>query len=166
MEKSKLMMIIIMALLVLLLGTVGGVSFYVMNMIRNQPSLADAGSAAQQVARNLSIDEMETISLGDTMLTNLARSEGSRQNHYLRASGFIAYDATDRKEAEALAARINENIQFARSIALACIWGSTYEELSETDGPAILADRIRIRLQEEFESNLIVRVYFEDWLLQ
>jgi flagellar basal body-associated protein FliL len=159
MEKNKLMMIIIIALLVLLLGTVGAVSFYVLNLVRSQPD----PDAPSQIARGVTLDEIESISLGE-FVTNLAKTEQNK-DRLIRISLSLAYDKTDKKASEALVEKINQHHHIARSIALACILSSTYDELIIPDGLANLADKIRVRLQEEFESNLIVDVYIDDWLL-
>jgi flagellar basal body-associated protein FliL len=164
MERSKLMMIIIIALLVLLLGTVVGVSVYVMNMIRSQTSLVE--SADNPIAQRWSLEDTTSIQLGDTpIVTNLARSE-SGGNHFIRVSAWVGFLNTEKKASDTLAATLEDNIHIARSIALACIKGSTYEELSDPEGKVNLENKILLRLQEEFESNLIVFVSMDDYLLQ
>jgi flagellar basal body-associated protein FliL len=167
MEKSKLMMIVIIALLVLLLATVVGVSFYIMGLVNSQEALDP--NAPPQAARALSLEEQQVVSLGEPIVTNLARdpNAGPRdRGRMIRISVLFSYDITDSKLAAELAAKIDANLHIARSIALACIISSTYEDLSDAEGMANLADKIKIRLQEEFETSLIVSVYFDDWLLQ
>jgi flagellar basal body-associated protein FliL len=165
MEKGKLMMVIIIALLVILLGAVVGVSIYVMNLINSQTTIADVVNAQSQIATSLSIDEKASMSLGDAIVTNLATGADGRK-HFISVNGYIAYDIRDKKASDTFATKLTNNIHIARSIALACIISSTYEDLRDPDGMSILADRITRRLQEEFETNLIVDVYLSDFLLQ
>ncbi len=50
-------------------------------------------------------------------------------------------------------------------MALNVISDRTAEELNALDGKAFLSDLIKTRLQEEFNTMLIVDVFFDDWLI-
>lgn len=166
MEKGKFMMIIIIVLLVVLLGTVVGVSFYVLNLVKNQAALSGDGDAnASQVVRNLNIEETTSFSLGNSITTNLADSvDGSA--HIAKIGVLIGYDNSVKDASAAFAETLTAQTDYARSIALACIRKYTYEELNAEDGQAVLSEDIKTKLQDEFNTTLIVKVSFDDWFLQ
>jgi len=162
MEKNKLMMIVIIILLIVLLGTVVAVSMYVLNIMKSQPTTG--GNNIPQVSQGLTRDEITMISLGDPILTNLQVSEDGK-THNARITIEIGYDNTKATDSDALANMLNNQIKYARSIALACIYSKTFEELSKPDGMETLADEIKKRLQDEFLTTLIVDVNISDHIL-
>lgn len=167
MEKGKLMMIIIILLLVVLLGTVVGVSFYVMSLVKNQAAATDVQSTSsnEHVVKNLSQSEITKISLGDAIVTNLIDSPNGTA-HFAKMKVLVGYDNTVKTDSEAFATMLTNDLTFARSIALACIRNYTYEDLNASGGDAVLANDIKEKMQDQFNTTLIVDVYFDDWLLQ
>lgn len=166
MEKSKVMMIIIIVLLVALLGTVVGVAFYIMNMVRNTQTTPNEYTATtDHITKHLKPEEITKVSLGDSILTNLAKGEDGK-SYIARIKVLVGYDNTVKKESDAFAEVLTNNMEFMRSIALSCLRNSTYEDLTSDGGESALADRIKTMLQSEFDTTLIVNVYFDDWLIQ
>lgn len=168
MEKSKFMMIVIIVLLVVLLGTVVGVSFYVLNVVKNQPEASSDGTvtgAQDRITKSLYIEEITTVSLGSAITTNLADSPNG-EGHIAKVAVSVGYDNTQEKVSEDFAVTFGANTVVARAVALACIHKYTYEDLNTDDGPSMLADDIKKKLQEEFNTTLIVSVVFDEWLLQ
>jgi flagellar basal body-associated protein FliL len=166
MEKSKLMMIIIIALLVLLLGTVVGVSLYALKLF-NENSDPEARAAANQpqVVKNLTREQITSVSLGDPITTNLQKGDDGK-SHFAILSVEVGYDNTVKNESDAFGLVLAENIKYARSVALSCIYGRKYEELQDMDGLNELAAEILQKLQEGFNSQMIVEVTISDQAFQ
>ena len=112
------------------------------------------------------MEEITLVSVGDSILTNLAVGADGSGKHYASVEVTIGYDNTQKKVSEEFGALLHEYMPVARSVVLACLYSSTYEELRDPDGPAVLADLIKRRLQEEFSTKLIVAVYLDNWLWQ
>ena len=165
MEKSKFMMIIILVLLVVLLGTVVTVSMYVLNLVKSQAEMTDAGGARKDTpTKNLSMEEIITVSLGDPITTNLSKGSDGLA-HYAKIGVLVAYDNTVKKESDAFGEVFNQQLDYARAIALACIYSVTFDDIATTDGKAELANTIKEKLQNAFDSNLIVDVIFKEWTI-
>ena len=163
MEKNKFMMIIIIVLLVVLLGVVAGFSVFVINGGLN-PSAQEQVTREQPV-KVLGFDDIVRVSLGEPITTNLAVGETGGK-HVARLGVLIAYDNTQGKVSTAFAELLDRNMEYARSLVLACIYASTYEELSGPDGMATLERTIKERLLDEFETSLIVDVNISERVLQ
>ena len=166
MEKSKLMMIFIIVLLLALLGTVVAVSLYVMSMVRNMDGgLAGLGQPTRpSPTRVLTAEEINNITIGSPLTTNLAYRDGGGRR-MIRAQIMVGYDSTQGSDSAAVRSLIENEAEFIRAVLLMEISNSYYEELSASGGRAILADRILRRLQDEYNNNLIVQVVFIDWII-
>jgi flagellar basal body-associated protein FliL len=167
MDKGKLMMIIIIVLLVVILGTVGAVAFYVMNMMNSQTAAIEEGTNGVTVSKKLDIQDLQSVSVGGEIITNLTKGADNLQ-HTAKIGVNFRYDKTVEKESEAFTTLLTEPgiLEYARSVALGCINDCTYEDLYvNDDGAAFLADLIKTRLQEEFNTTLIVDVYFNEWTI-
>jgi len=165
MGKDKLMMIIIIALLVIILGTVAGVSVYLINLMNKQANGEATGDETIAAVIALKPDEMTPVVLGDEILTNLAKGPENKQR-ILKAQVVLRYDNTQGKASTDFATLLEINVDVARSIALACMRSQTGEVLETPEGQDDLAVLIKTRLQEEFHTTLIVDVMFRNWLLQ
>ncbi len=163
MEKGKIMMIIIIVLLVVLLGTVAAVSVYVLSLINEQNVAQEEGTDGVTSVKALTVDEKTLVLLGETITTNLLPDEDGKV-HIASIHVQVSIDNTT-DESEAFITLFNANIAAARFIALDIISNRTADELNATDGKAYLSDLIKTRLQEEFNSMLIVDVTFYDWLI-
>jgi len=165
MDKSKLMMIIIIVLLVLLIGTVVGVAFFLINMGGNGEEVVVEDLRPVPSAQ-VSLPELEPLVLGDEMiLTHLEHSADGRPGT-VRTSIVIGIDVSDEDgEGEAFIAMITPRIEQARSIAIGVLNGLTYDQVRTPEGRDAAGEMIMRRLQESFETNLIVSVHFSDWLV-
>ena len=166
MEKSKLLMIIIIALLVLLLGTIVGVSMYALRLF-NEVGTGDGSGVASgpQVVRILNREDISIVSLGDPITTNLQSGADGRAR-FAVVSVNVGYDNSVRNESDAFGQLLESQIPLARSVALRCLYGKTFDELRDPDGIAELENEILEMLQQEFNTSLIVEVTLSDYTFQ
>ncbi len=159
MEKSKVMFVVIIALLVILIGVIGFISFKAFSMLNNENDGANQDNTQQN--NYVSVSDIETIELSSPISTNL-KVGPSGFEYVIRLSVAIGVNKTELKEAEELIALIQTKEPIVRDICLSVITNITYEELIAGDKQAILSSAILSRLQEEFETNLIYKVYVSD----
>ena len=166
MESNKGMLIVIMILLIVMLGAIAGASIVLLRTLGNQEASGTGASGGQVSAgRLLNQEDITKVELGDAIVTNLLPGSDTRA-HNARIGVMLGFDNTLGKISTDFETLLNDNLGFARSIALACIRNSTYDDLTERGGSERLATNIRMRLQEEFNTNLIVDVYFIEWVVQ
>jgi len=166
MDKSKLMMFIIIALLVLLLGTVVGVTFYLIGLVGDD-SLTDFQRVeAAELPPSLSLMDLREVPLGDRIVTNLAI--GERGTSDTVATGVIlgVNNTGDQGELEEFVDAITERVRMARGIAINVFGDLTYEQVRSPEGQQAAAEEIMSRLQAAFSTNLIIHVGFYDWNVQ
>ncbi|MDR1539921.1 MAG: flagellar basal body-associated FliL family protein [Clostridiales bacterium] len=157
MEKNRLMMSIIIVLLVILIGAVGGVSVFVVKALK--PSEEAAVKSAENV--KLSIDDIEKVTLSSPISTNLLTG-GDGLDHYVKINLSIGVNKMDKKESAKIIESLNANEMVTRDIILNTLRNMTLEELSLPEGQEMLKSALRDRMQQEYESNLIVQVYISD----
>ncbi len=158
MEKSKIMFIVIIALLVILIGIIGFISFKAFSMLN-----ADAETTAPPVEQSnyVAITDIQTVALTSPISTNL-KTGPSGLEYSIRVSVAIGVNMTDKDNSANLVTLLTEKEAIVRDICLSVITNMTYEELKAGDSQAILSKAILLRLQEDFETNLIYDVYVSD----
>jgi len=163
MDKSKLMLIIIIALLILLVGAVLAVGVW---FIRTTPVEADWGDhQAPGVTHELSPQDIVWVTL-DSITTNLAQGPGGRMD-YIVAEVLVGINGTvPQDELESFEATFYRSLALARSEAISTFVSLTLEEVITPEGQNMTAEIIKNRLQVAFESPLIVSVSFSDWTIQ
>jgi flagellar basal body-associated protein FliL len=151
-------MMVIIALLVILLGAVGFVAYYAVTM-----SNATANSDPVKVIESgrLTVEQIETVSLTSPISTNLRKSDGVAAQ-YIKIDLSIGVNNTDKKESPRIVDSLAKNEMVTRDIVLSILRSQTYNELSVPEGQELLKDNIKRRLQEEYDTNLIVQVYISD----
>jgi len=166
MDKSKLMMIIIIALLVILLGTVVAVTFFLFNMMGNEDPTEFHVQPPTVVAGNISMMDLISVPLGDTRIsTNLAIGSDGFSGMVMTEVVVGVNGTADEAEVEAFVNAFNSRISLARAIAVEVFGEHTYDQVRTPEGRSALGETIMVRLQENFETNLIVTVRFSDWAL-
>ena len=164
MEKNKAILGIFITLLVVCLATVAVLAVYVFTMLGNgNGGDAIGGTYVVQIPRPQDIDWVE---LGnEAIVTNLALGADNR-NSILRATVLVGVNNTaPRRELDDFNRIFNERIAYARSIATTAMFMSTLADVRSPEGKEALAERIRLDLLEAFDTNLIVNVRFDNWLL-
>ncbi len=163
MEKSKIMFIVIIALLVILIGIIGFISFKAFSMLNADAETTDP--AIEQQSNYVAISDIQTVALSSPISTNL-KTGPSGLEYSIRVSVAIGVNMTDEENSAALVTLLTEKEPIVRDICLSVITNMTYEELKSGDTQAILSKAILLRLQEEFETNLIYDVYVSDIYIQ
>ncbi len=155
--ESKFKVFVIVAIVVLALSIAASTFFVLRAMNNNQ---------ADVVAQNADYEpDLKTISLGDSILTNLT-SENSTVQRFAKVKISIGVDATDEKAYEALSAKIEEKSASIRNELITTIGEQTYSMLSVANAKTKLADEIIIRLNTLLDTDLIYEVYYEDFFVQ
>lgn len=164
MEKNKVMMIVIIALLVILLGAIVTVGIFTFKLLNSDDEGVPNRVYAKEVA-TLSVDQIDTIHITDAIATNLARGTDGL-DHIIKAEISIGIVNTDKKRSQAVKKSIEDNEVIVRDICIGILRSKTYQEASRPDGKDILSEEILEVLQQEFSTNLIVAVYFSDYVAQ
>ena len=165
MEKGNLMMIVIIVLLVALLGTVVGVTFYAFNMVQQMEAAGQGLLDWDRTPRELHIDEINRVMVGDAIITNLATDPGGRSGT-ARIQVVVGYDNTQGRESDDMSQLIADNLSSIRMTALDAIQSRTYQDLIARDAMRNLGDEILERVKNDFRTNMIVEVRFYEWIVQ
>ena len=159
-EKSKIMMIVIIALLVVMLATiiVGGI--FTFRLLRTGGE--DVPERIQPINVTVSPSELDLINLSSAIVTNLAMGTDGTER-FISMGISIGVINTDKKESPVIKDLIISREPLVKDICLAIVGRKTAQELRRPDGKEILADEILAALQQEFGSNLIYSISYSDW---
>jgi flagellar basal body-associated protein FliL len=161
MDKSKMMMIVIIALLVLLLGTVVGVGVYLISLADDDVTRFET-PADPNVTQITMPGDMTMISL-DSVIANLALGPNNRSDNVV-TNVYVGIDRTrDEEEYEEFYEIFMRSLSIARAEVLNVLVSRTYDEVRTLEGRLETGETIKLRLQEVFGSNLIVYVTFSEW---
>jgi len=156
------MIIVIIVLLVVLMASAGvGVFFFITNAETRQ----EMDVAAPPSVLHLGEGEIYDIELAKPIRTNLAKSIDGNP-HVISIELSVGINNTVKKESTDFIDLITEKEQVVRNVAINVIRKKTIQELERPDGLEILEKDILNKLQEQFNSNLIVRVIGSDIILQ
>ncbi len=166
MEKNKIMMIAIIVLLVLLLGTIVGVSVFALKYLSGKDVEDTSLNAppAQEV-KMLKPNEIEVINLQDPLNCNLLIGADNVE-HIVQVKIGVGVDNTDKKKSPETIANVTANDTVIRDLAIGVIKKLQYQDLIRPDGQDILRDKLFKAIQGAFADNLIVTVYVSDMYLQ
>jgi len=160
-DKNKKMMILIIGLLVALIGVVIAVAVFILTSLNAEEGVIEPGPIHTNV---LTPADITFIPLSQPIVTNLVSDVGGRERI---ASLNLNVGITHREEdsddgAAELISLMEESEAVVRSIALDVLREKTFEELSSREATAMLSSQILTRLQDEFQTNLIVNVLIID----
>ena len=160
MEKSNLMMIVIIVLLVALLGTVVGVTIYAFRMVQSIEAQADGtrGPGFDRNVRPIYPEEITHVLVGEPITSNLVSATGGHSNHIARVQVVVGYDNTRSAESEEVAQMIEDNMITIRLMAMDMIARRSAAEMTSIDGRDALRDELLTALQNDFRTPLIVSV--------
>jgi len=163
MDKSKLMMIIIIALLVLLLGTVVGVTFYLINLVGDDSPENFHVTDAPAPPPHLHFRDLAEVPLGERISTNLAIGDQGTSDLVSVEVVLGVNNTGDQSEIDEFIASVSDRLGMARGIAISVFGELTYDEVRTPEGQLAAAEEMKSRLQTVFATNLIVHVGFSDW---
>ena len=166
MDKSRLMMIVIIALLVILIGTVVGTTLFLLSGEDPDPEIfAEVPDPVHHPQRTSLMDMIE-VSLGERFQTNLATGADGRVA-IVMAEVVVGMDGeAPLDELESFIMSFNARIGMARSVIIHEFGNAHFDDVNSPEGQMALAESMTRALQEQFESNLILRVFFSDWTIQ
>jgi flagellar basal body-associated protein FliL len=160
MEKSKPMMIIIIALLVLLLGTVIAVTIYLISAFGGDGSEVDAPRTTPTPL--LQPSDIEWWEL-DEIRTNLLEPPPNRHSASIVTTVMVGINTTGPNR-DLADLRVNFSYQRARTIANEVLYATTFAEARTPEGRAAIEERILARWQLEF-GPLVVGISTPDWAI-
>lgn len=160
--KNKLMMIIIIVLLVVLIGAVVGLTFFSIQNMNKNPAQDPERTVVEQVVR-LTQNEIEDIDFSSAITTNLQKGSDGL-DHQIRILLSIGVNKKEKTSAEMITF-LSGKEKIMRAMALEIIRLKTLQEMERPDGEEILKSEILVKLQEEFNTNLIVSVNIVDIIL-
>ncbi len=151
---SKTVLIIIIAVAVLFMGTVGAGFFILWNKISQIPQ--DPSQAAE-----MPVEEDENI-IGplyplDTMIVNLAGHGGKR---YLRVT--MALELSDPESVETIESRLPQ----IRDAVLMILPTKTYDDVSTTNGKIALRNQVMEKINTLMTKGRVNNIYFTEFVVQ
>lgn len=156
--EGKFKLFVIIALVVLALA-IGGSTFFVWRAISNN-TVANANQT-----ENVKDEVLKPIDLGDSILTNIATESGNVQ-HFAKVQVSIGVSASDEKAFTALSEKIQKNSASIRSELISTIGEQTYTMLNATNGKEKLADEMISRLNTLLDTDMVCKVYFQEYFIQ
>ena len=105
------------------------------------------------------------LSVGDSIMTNIAKGKGESQ-HFIKVKISLGVDSTDSKAYTAFTTVATSRAATIRSEIISVLGEQSYDTLSSEAGKSILADAIIIRLNTLLETDLIYKVYYEEYFVQ
>jgi flagellar basal body-associated protein FliL len=157
--KNKLMLMIIILLLVVTMGTIGGVSWYALNRLNQPPE--DFVPEVPQVPE-LRLDELSVFTIGNITRNLRNPNPTTTRGHVMVINVSLQIDSS-RDTDDALLELLETHIDLVRDIINSIVGNYTFEELNQPMAEDILREEILVRVSEEFQTSLIVRVNFANW---
>ncbi len=164
MGKNKIGMILIIVLLVSLL-ILFAVGFTFLYKAMNKAN--EGGGNNIIVQQELSMEDIKNFSIGDPIVTNLLKGQ-DKKDHVVKIDVSLGINTSKdtSKESKELIATLEEQKPVIKDIIIGVCRSKTYEELNVTDARVVFKDEILLKLQETFDTNLIVDVYIGEIFLQ
>ena len=166
MDKSRLMMIVIIALLVILIGTVVGTTLFLLSGPDPDPDIfAEVADPVHHPQRTSLMDMIE-VPLGERFHTNLATGADGRIALVI-AEVVVGVDGeAELSDLESFMMSFNARLGMARSVIIQEFGNAHFDDVNSPEGQLELAETMTRALREQFETNLILRVFFSDWTVQ
>ena len=163
MDKSRLMLIVIIALLIILIGAVIGTALFLFSGNATDPNIfAETVDHVHPVQRRTLMDLIE-VPLGERINTNLATAADGRVAMVLSEVVVGIDNQAEASELDPFLINFNARIGMARSIIINEFGRAYFDDINTTEGQLALAETMTRALREAFDTNLILRVFFSDW---
>ncbi len=164
MGKNKIGMILIISLLVILLVLFAvGFGFLYKAMTKAN----EGGEANLVIQKELPIEDITNFPIGEPIVTNLLKGP-DKKSHLIKVNVSLGINTSKdvSKEANKFIPTLEVQKSVIKDIIVGICLSKTYEELDATDGRSVLKDEILLKLQETFETDLIVDVYIDEYFIQ
>lgn len=164
MAKNKLGVILIIVLLIVLLLSFGVGFFLLYKTIQK-------GSKIEQdvpvVENKVDRKDIAIFPVGDSsIITNLLEGpDGKKHVIKLKVNLGINSSKKEKKKSEALKTTLGEQVVFLEDVVIGICRNKTFEELRRNDAQFLLANEIRQKLSEAFDTNLITEVIINELIL-
>lgn len=158
MEKGKTMMIAIIVLLVILLATIGGVSYVMITTLKSGDAAA-TGTKPITSGKVLNPADIYTYQLASPIAINLAVGSDGVQ-HSASVEIGLGIDNTDKKNSPAFITLIQTQEVVVRDVVISVLRSKTIEEMNQPDSQEVIRQEILEKLCVEFNTDLIYDVYF------
>lgn len=171
MDKNRIMMIVIIALLVILLGTIAFVSIYALNLISKQPTAEESISTSGETTEVISIVQKDITTVDYDTAVKAIIMDANDASHALTFKVAIGVDNSDKKKEKdvtELVTLLTDRETVVKSFINEIIYNHTHDEYYNNNDviSKTLSTEILERLQLEFGSNLLVSIYLSEYLYQ
>jgi len=156
MDKNKGMMIIIIAMLGLIIVAIVVGAIFLLGAMNNNDQVQAGGPVTVHV-QEITEQDIIAFTLSNDITTNLLSQDGSR--HVVRVTVGIGINNTDEAEAEEFIDMLMEREIAILDLVTNILRRTTRAQLEAVGGSEVVAEEILVALQDNFGSQLIVRVY-------
>lgn len=154
---NRKIMILILGLLVVLIGVVVAIAIYIFTVLGGEPQEIVVEIPAPG---GVALEDITFLPLSHPINTNLLTGADGRER---RVSFDFSIGVNHSQDGAAeLIALLERSEPVIRNIGLSVSRDMTFHEINSREGSAILAAEILNRLQDEFQTNLIIRVELGD----
>ena len=165
MDKGRVMMVVIIALLVILIGTVVGGIIFLSRPGADPDAFAEVADPVHHPQR-VGLMDMVEVSLGERFTTNLAIGQDGRMGMVMTEVVVGVDGLADAAELEAFLINFNARQGFARAVIINEFGNAHFDDVNTVEGQLALGEVMTNALREQFETNLVLRVFFSDWNVQ
>ena len=163
MDKSRLMLIVIIALLVILIGTVIGTTLFLLSGDDTDPDIFAGMPEPVHHPQRTNLMDLIEVPLGERISTNLAVTLDGRPSMVMSNVVLGIDSQAEASELDPFLINLNARIGMARSVIINEFGRAYFDDINSTEGRLALAETMTRSLQEAFETNLIVMVFFSEW---
>ncbi|MDR2899646.1 MAG: flagellar basal body-associated FliL family protein [Clostridiales bacterium] len=158
MDKSRKMLIIVISLLVVLLAVIVGGTIYIVRVL----SADGTETVIAEPVNEVKILDIEQVSLESPLNINLLDSpDGSA--HAVTINVSVGVDISSEEEDDvALVEKIRGSEDIIADVAISVIRTKTYEDIKTEGALDLIKQEILEKLQDEFKTNLICKVYISN----
>ncbi|WP_058485163.1 flagellar basal body-associated FliL family protein [Defluviitalea phaphyphila] len=162
MEKNKTLIFIIIGVLSITVIVMATTLFSTLNSLKE----------ATENKKNLTFEEVSIdtedisiFSISDPITANLLNNEEDDTQHILRISVGLGLDSKQ-KDFKEVNNELTEKTTIIRDIIIKTIRNKTYEEMQKANAQELIGDEILSNIKQEFQTNTIVDIYFEEFFVQ
>lgn len=163
MGKNKIGMILIIALLVILL-ILFGAGFWLLYSTINKANDTESNNT---YIEEISEEDITIFSVGESsVITNLLEGP-DKKKHVIKIKVSLGINNSKKKAKDAteLITLLETKQPFLKDTIINICRNKTFEELNRNDAQAIIKDEMLLRLKEAFKTDLIVKVYIDEIIL-